>query len=234
MTIKSIIWDLDGTLIHFKIDYIRARKAAIEILSKYDVPKDLIPLQNSILDNVKTSRRYLTSKNVPEDVIDKLVFEINSRVSEIEYEAALQATKVKHIEKVLEFASKKGLKQVIYTYNTHQNAKKSLEKTEILSFFDMIVGRDDVKNPKPHKDHINVICEKLKVNPGQCVVIGDTYRDIEGALKVGAYSIAVETKLPQVFKDKFEDADFLINQSDIPHSLIKILNELIIDSSNEK
>ncbi|TFF89357.1 MAG: hypothetical protein EU548_07590, partial [Promethearchaeota archaeon] len=102
MTIKAIIWDLDGTLIHFKIDYIRARKAAIEILSKYDVPKNLISLKNSILNNVKISKRYLKAKNVPEDVIAKLAFEINSRVSEIEYEAALQATRVKHIEKVLE------------------------------------------------------------------------------------------------------------------------------------
>ncbi|MFX1462504.1 MAG: hypothetical protein ACFFBF_05585 [Promethearchaeota archaeon] len=57
--IKAIVWDLDGTLIHFKIDYLRARKTAIEILRKYGVPKNLLTIKISILENMQSARELI-------------------------------------------------------------------------------------------------------------------------------------------------------------------------------
>ena len=65
-TTKAIIWDLDGTLIHFKIDFIRARREAIKILKKYGVPKNILTVKSSILENVSKSREYFQSNNTYE------------------------------------------------------------------------------------------------------------------------------------------------------------------------
>ena len=57
-SIKAIIWDLDGTLIHFKIDWVRARREAIKILKQYGVPKHLLTVKSSILENIGLARDY--------------------------------------------------------------------------------------------------------------------------------------------------------------------------------
>ena len=87
MTIKAIIWDLDGTLIHFKIDYMRARKEAIRILKKHGVPKELLTTQDSILDNVSKARAHFKVQSKSQEEIQKIVDEVDEKVIEVEYDA---------------------------------------------------------------------------------------------------------------------------------------------------
>jgi len=51
-TIKALIWDLDGTIIHFKIDYIRCRRITIKILKKHGIPKSNLTIKKNIFENV--------------------------------------------------------------------------------------------------------------------------------------------------------------------------------------
>ncbi|TFG07994.1 MAG: HAD family hydrolase [Promethearchaeota archaeon] len=225
--IKAIVWDLDGTLIHFKIDWLRARREAIKILKSEGVPKKLLTIRNSILDNVRLARAYFKSVDHEPDKIEKIITEVDHVVNEIEYEAALEATAVNGIEQVLKYLQKKGLKQAIYTFNTNRNARTSLEKTNLICFFDVIIGRDSVKNAKPHPEHLSLICKKLYVNPSDIIVIGDNHRDIEGAINVGAKSIAIKTKLAKLTNlDILEKADKIINEKEIPLKLIKAIEDL--------
>ncbi|TXT53778.1 MAG: Phosphoglycolate phosphatase [Promethearchaeota archaeon] len=80
---------------------------------------------------------------------------------------------------MLEFAEKNGLKQAIFTLNSRDNAKISLEQAGLSKYFDIIIGRDNVQNAKPHPDHLSTICEQLGVKPSEILVLGDTSRDIE-------------------------------------------------------
>jgi len=225
---QALIWDLDGTLIHFKINFIKARRIAIEILKKNGIPKSAISIKKSILDNVKDSIQIFKKKNIDPVQINSIIKKIDTEVSKIEHEAALKATKIDGIEKVLEFARDRNLKQAIYTYNTKKNAITSLKTVNLLQYFTLIAGRDSVENPKPHKDHLLFICEKLEVDPEQVLVIGDTYRDIEGALKVGAKSIAIKTKTSNFAnQDIFEQADIIIPQEKIAEQLINAISQLL-------
>jgi phosphoglycolate phosphatase-like HAD superfamily hydrolase len=92
-----------------------------------------------------------------------------------------------------------------------------------LKYFEIIIGRDNVINPKPHPDHLLEICDKLGVNPSEIMVIGDNYRDIEGALNVGAYSIGVDTKLVEV--KTLQKADTVVKETDIPLKLIEVIEK---------
>ncbi len=221
--IKALIWDLDGTLIHFRIDYLKARRVAIKILIHHGIPKKELAITQSILDNLKISIEIFKKKNYSLEKIDQIKKEINDAVSDIEYEAALHASKIQGIEDVLKYAQKIKLKQAIYTYNTHKNAEVSLKTVKLLKYFNVIVGRDDVDNPKPHKDHLLMICKKLNVEPLNVIVIGDTYRDIQGALHLGAKSIAIETPTSKFSNiSNFHKADLIIKQdSQFSKELIK-------------
>ncbi|MFO7794814.1 MAG: HAD family hydrolase [Promethearchaeati archaeon] len=225
---QAIIWDLDGTLIHFKIDFIKARRTAMKILKKNGVPKSAISIKKSILDNVKDSIEILKKRDIDPAKINSIIKEIDEEVSKIEHEAALNATRIDGIEKILQFARDQNLKQAIYTFNTKRNAITSLETVNLLKYFRIIAGRDSVENPKPHKDHLLFICNKLDVNPEQVIVIGDTYRDIEGALKVGAKAIAIKTKTSGFENQEiFEQADIIIPQEKIAEQLIDVINRLL-------
>ncbi len=234
--IKAIVWDLDGTLIHFKIDFIKARKEAIKIFQKNGVPKNLLSLKTKTLDNAKIARKYFESMGISESKINEIMHDANSAIAKVEYEAAINPTMVKGIDKVLEFAKNHNLKQGIFTYNTRENAKISLANINLLHYFEIIVGRDNIKNPKPHPDHLKLICEKFSVNTQEIVVIGDMGRDIEAALNVGAHSILIYTTLSEYFKSNaYKKADLIIKPKEIPLKLIKALKKLLeINKKNYK
>lgn len=229
--IKAVVWDLDGTLIHFKIDFIKARREAFKILKKHGISKQDLSVQNSIIDTFKKARRIFESKGLSQQEIDSIIKVVNEKVVSIEHEAAVKATMIKGIDKVLDFAKKKNLKQAIYTFNTSKNTKISLERVNLLDFFDVIAGRDNINNPKPHPDHLLYICEKLIVQPSEIVVIGDHTRDIEGAINVGAHSIGMLSKLAR--KETLQIADVTIEEKDIPSKLIQVIKELSCFSKNK-
>jgi len=196
--IKAIVWDLDGTLIHFKIDYLRARKTAIEILKDYGVPKQLLTVNISILENMKSAREFFEKEGLTQKRINEIIKEVDNEIIKIEFEAARNATIINGIDKVLEFAKNNNLEQAIFTFNTKKNAVISLKKVNLLQYFKVIVGRDNITNLKPHPDHLNHICTQLNVKPDELLVIGDNIRDIEAAINIGAYSIALNTKLAKI------------------------------------
>ena len=223
--IKAIVWDLDGTLIHFKINSIKARKTVINILVSHGIDKKLLSIQKSILGNINASKEIFQQKENDPNLVNKVLEEIDKEVSKIEYEAALNATVIKGIEDVLTFVKKNNLKQAIFTFNKYEHAKLSLEKVKLMKFFEVIIGRDNVSNPKPHPDHLLVICNKLDVKPTEILCIGDNYRDIEAAINVGAHSIAVHTKLAIV--ETLQKADVIVRESEIPQKLIKEIKKLL-------
>jgi HAD superfamily hydrolase (TIGR01549 family) len=223
--IKAIVWDLDGTLIHFNINSTKARKAAISILVSHGIDKKKLSIQKSILDNINISKENLEQRGVDPTQLSKILQEVDKEVSKIEYKAALNATMIKGIEDVLIFAKSINLKQGIFTFNKYKHAKISLEKVKILKFFDAIIGRDNVSNPKPHPDHLLVICDELGVSTDEILVIGDNYRDIESAINVGAHSIAVHTKLAIVAT--LQKADVIVRESEIPQKLITEIKKLL-------
>ena len=226
--IRAIIWDLDGTLIDFKINSIGARRKAIKVLRNHGILKSELSIQRSILENVKRSRLIFHQRGFSPKDIQKIITEVNNVVIAVEHQAALKATLTKGIEDVLEFLKKNSIKQAIFTYNTHENALLSLKVAKIDSYFEIIVGRDDITNLKPHPDHVKRICELLNVQIDEILIIGDTNTDIEAALNIGSNSIALNTKIPNFIKrDAFKKAEKVIDVKELPNALVEAIQEFI-------
>lgn len=71
-----------------------------------------------------------------------------------------------------------GFKIAAVSNRVRESLVRSLEDAKILDYFDTVVGPDDVKNPKPHKEHLLFALEKLRVNPANSYMVGDTPHDI--------------------------------------------------------
>jgi len=59
----------------------------------------------------------------------------------------------------------------------------------MLSFFDFIVGIDQVEKPKPNRRGIDLIKKTMGVD--ECVYIGDTQTDMQTAVNAGIDGIGV-------------------------------------------
>ncbi|RSK30202.1 HAD family hydrolase [Hymenobacter metallilatus] len=62
-------------------------------------------------------------------------------------------------------------------------------------YFDVIVGKDDVRNGKPHADTYTVTARRLGISPGRCVVVEDAILGEQAAYRAGMHCIGITTTL---------------------------------------
>jgi phosphoglycolate phosphatase len=84
-----------------------------------------------------------------------------------------------------------GFKLGIATNGVTKITEELLEGLGLGAVFSVVVGADLVENSKPAPDMIQLVCEKLDVQPKNGVYVGDQYTDIAAANKSGALSVAV-------------------------------------------
>jgi len=108
----------------------------------------------------------------------------------------------------------------IVTTKTARYSKELMEYFGLMKYFEVLIGREDVTNPKPHSEPILKALEKMKIkNHNDCYIIGDTILDLKSAKEASINGIAVlsgygkEEKLRKytdlVFKDTLEAINFL-------------------------
>ena len=79
----------------------------------------------------------------------------------------------------------------VVTTKTGRYSKELLEYMGVLSFFDVLIGREDVIYPKPHPEPILKALHQMKVAKESSWMIGDTCLDIVSANRAEIKSIAV-------------------------------------------
>jgi phosphoglycolate phosphatase len=79
----------------------------------------------------------------------------------------------------------------VVTTKTAKYSVELLEHMGLMSYFDVLVGREDVENPKPHPEPILKALSKLQSNKSKYWMIGDTPMDILAAKAANINSVAV-------------------------------------------
>jgi len=79
----------------------------------------------------------------------------------------------------------------VVTTKTGQYSRKLLEHFGVMDAFDVLIGREDVDNPKPHPEPIEKAISMMQCDKERCWMIGDTRLDIASAKSAGIRSVAV-------------------------------------------
>ncbi|MHA1819215.1 MAG: HAD family hydrolase [Promethearchaeota archaeon] len=221
--LKAVFFDLDGTLVLFKIDYILARKTAFGILEKYGIPKNKYTTKNSIRTSIEEAKLYFKEKlNYTPEKIKRILEEVNNAVQKIEMMAVKEATPVKGSLSLLKFLRERGVLNIIITYNTHIAAELTLKNAGLIDYIDDIYARDDVERPKPDHEHIKIAADKYQVSPEESIMVGDFEGDILAGKGFGCLTVGVQTGHNL---NRLDTPDFIIQQEELKDGLMKIIKD---------
>lgn len=79
----------------------------------------------------------------------------------------------------------------IVTTKTAQYSKELMEHFNLMSYFETLIGRENVEHPKPHEEPVLKALDAMKVSVNNVWLIGDTHLDIGSANNAGIDHIAV-------------------------------------------
>lgn len=95
------------------------------------------------------------------------------------------------IENMLDILSTKGYILSVATNGSADYANRMLNHLKIDNYFDMVVGANCVKNPKPHPDMLLKIMNNLKIDKDNTIMVGDSLKDIQSANNANINSFLV-------------------------------------------
>jgi len=79
----------------------------------------------------------------------------------------------------------------IVTTKTGKYSQVLMEHFDLMKYFDVLIGREDVENPKPHAEPIERAISALNVPKEDCYIIGDTRLDLGSAQNAGIGAVGV-------------------------------------------
>ena len=210
--LKAVIFDLDNTL----IDFMRMKKlscdAAITAMigaglnvSKDKAMKELFVLYDKYGLEEKTIFQKFLKK-----VAKKIDYEVlASGIVAYRRVRAGFLEPYPHVIDVLFELKRRGIKLAIVSDAPRLKAWIRLVSMKINHLFDVVVAFEDTKEMKPSTKPFEVAFRKLKVEPQQCLMVGDRpERDIRGAKKLGMMTCFAKYGNP---KAKSLGADYEIN-----------------------
>lgn len=79
----------------------------------------------------------------------------------------------------------------IVTTKTGLYSRELMEHFDLMRYFEVLIGREHVENPKPHPEPIWTALEKMSGDKRSAWMIGDTRLDVEAAKRAGIEWVAV-------------------------------------------
>lgn len=193
MTIKAVIFDLDGTLVDFSLDYKTIRAEVLSLLAKQGFPVSILSLKERIFETLKKVEIYMKNNGMKEEDFQRVkeaAFKIANRY---EFEAARKTSLVPGVLETLKALKRMGLKMALFTANDEKPTDYVLRRFRLHHFFDAIIARESVPAVKPNPAHLEAALRALSVKPEEALVVGDSVYDVMCARGLGVIAVGVTT-----------------------------------------
>lgn len=223
MSIKAILFDLDGVIIDAKKIHFNALNAAIRI---YD-PLCVISYEEHLqkYDGLKTEQKLkILTKN--KGLSESLYKDIWSKKQELTIKYLNELVPNQELIKTLKRLKSENFKLACCTNSIKDTVMFSLEKMNIKHYFDLIISNQDVKNSKPSAEiYLKAILE-FGFNPTEVLVVEDSPHGLQAAYLANANILRVESPTSINF-DLIKNSISNININMVPKWQNKKMNVLI-------
>ena len=114
------------------------------------------------------------------------------------------------IPETLERLRDAGFTLAVATNEVRHRALRILEEAGLLHLIEVVVGADEVENPKPAPDIILLACRRCGVSPSDAIYVGDQPEDLTAAERAGVWAIGVGSTLrgrAEIYVDSVADLE---------------------------
>ncbi len=227
MTVKAVIFDLDGTLTSFNIDYRSIRAEVRSFLIRAEMPASILSINESIFEMLKKTEIFMKNNGQSKSSFTKIRRKAIEIAEKYELKAAKTTGLLPGVLETLKALKKMGLKLGLCTINGEKSTNYILKKFGMAEFFDAVTPRDNVKYVKPNTEHLEATLKALNVKPEEVVVVGDGSSDMRCAKELKAVAVAVPTGVSNPKELIAAGANYLITSiTDLP-TLIESLNKTL-------
>jgi HAD superfamily hydrolase (TIGR01509 family) len=201
MTIRAILWDLDGVLVNSMESHFQAFREIVEPrgreLSREEYLETIIGLRNDAI-----FKRLLPG--ISDDEAKALAAEKEDAFRHL---IAGNAKALPGAEPLVRRAKEAGLGQAIVSSTPRANIDLILRELSIKGLFDAVVGEEDAARGKPDPEGFTRAAERLAVPSEGCVVIEDAPEGIAAGKAAGMRCVGVTTTRPA---EMLAEADLVV------------------------
>lgn len=203
--IKGVLFDLDGTLLNTNDLIIKSFR---ETFKHYYPNREFT--HQEIIDCIGPTLEQTAMKYYPQN--------IEEMVSMYRHHYVLNHDELINIypgiEEMLKTLKGLGLKLAIVTSKKRDMTLKAMEHTNVLDYFDAIISSDEVTQPKPHQEPIEIALKELNLLKDEVIMVGDNSHDIECAYHASVKSVGVGWALKGADYLRGFNPTYIINTAD--------------------
>ncbi|MFD2638973.1 pyrophosphatase PpaX [Piscibacillus salipiscarius] len=181
MSIRTILFDLDGTLIDTNELIVESFKHTFKEHLNKDYSRE------DILQFIGPPLRDSFEKVKPDEVEEMVTTYRKHNLSNHD----LYVKSYDGVFETIQALHEKGYQMAIVTTKIRETALKGLELTHLDQFFDVVIGLDDVENAKPDPEPVLKGMKALEGNPESTIMIGDNSHDIHAGQNAGTKTAGV-------------------------------------------
>jgi len=189
---KAILFDLDGTLVDSAPDLALAVNHMLKTMGRETFSSDTI--RSWVGNGAQTLvKRALSGSSVIDDRIDHGLF-TNALDLFLDFYAknlCVDTVTYPNVAATLGSLKAQGYRLALVTNKPFGFIGPLLEGLALTELFEFCLGGDSLPKRKPDPLPLLHVCERLEVNPTECVMIGDSKNDILAANAAGMQSIGV-------------------------------------------
>lgn len=225
MQIEAVIFDLDGTLVHFNLDYKALRAEVRSYLMRVGVPASVLDVKETIFEMLKKTEIFFKNSDKTALAFEATRMESLAIAEKYEMEAAATTGLQPGAVEALKALKAVGLKLGLCTTSGEKATMYILKRFKIDEYFDVVVPRDKVKYVKPSTEQFELALEALGVKAQATVIVGDSVVDMQSAKELKSIAVGVPTGMSTVEQLKGRSANYIVTSlTDLP-ILVKELNK---------
>jgi pyrophosphatase PpaX len=223
MGVKAVVFDLDGTLVSFNLDYRAVRAEVRGYLLRIGVPASVLSVNESIFEMLNKTEIFVKNSGKSAEAVAEIRNEALAIAEKYELEAAMGTSLLPGACETLKALKRMGLKIGLCTINSEKSTHYILQRFKIADFFDVTVPRNKVSYVKPRPEHLEAALKALGAAPEETVVVGDSGVDMQSAKELKAIAVGLPTGVSSIEQLMSYGANYIITSiTDLPILIEKI------------
>jgi HAD superfamily hydrolase (TIGR01549 family) len=225
LAIEAVIFDLDGTLAHFNLDYKALRSEVRTYLISIHVPVSVLDVNENIFEMLKKAEIFIKNSSKSSDAFDEVRTRALSIAEKYEMEAATTTSLLTGVVETLKELKKMNIKMGLCTTSSEKASNYILQRFKIVGFFKAVISREKVKFVKPHTEQFELALKALGIQAKAALIVGDSIVDMQSAKEIKAIAVGLTTGFSTTEQLMGNGANFIVTTlTDLP-TLIKEINK---------